>query len=65
MNGVKKPRDEPKELDVYDQEETDRIFTLLEGEKDSWRLLIMLALTTELWEGGEHFFVFNSWNGKR
>ncbi|KGE16633.1 site-specific integrase [Paenibacillus wynnii] len=138
MDGVKKPRDEPRELNVYTQQETDHIFTLLEAEKDSWCLMITLALTTglrrgellglewkninldagtmdvlqslsftksgyelkepktkaskrrielplslipdlrsykakcneerlacaDLWEGGEQFFVFNSWKGK-
>lgn len=139
MDGVKKPKEDPRELDVYSQQEIDHIFYLLEKEKDLWRILITLALTTgmrrgellgldwkhinmdegtidvkqtlsftkskgyeikepktkssrrrielpaslitdlkaykskcneerlacaSLWQGGENFFVFNSWNGK-
>jgi integrase len=51
MNGVKKPKNEPRELDVYTQEETNRIFELLEREVDLWRILITLALTTGLRRG--------------
>ncbi len=138
MDGVKKPKLETRDLDVYTKEETEKIFTYLEEEQELWRLLITLALTTglrrgeilglewkhinfeagtidvlqtlsftkngyeikepktktskrrlevpasllgdlkeykkkcneerlacaDLWQGGEHFFVFNSWNGK-
>lgn len=138
MDGLKKPKLETRDLDVYTQEETNHIFACLENESDLWRLLITLALTTglrrgellglewkninldagtidvlqtvsfvkggyeikepktktskrrielppsllpdlkaykakcnserlacaDLWQGGEYFFVFNSWNGK-
>lgn len=138
MDGVKKPKLETRDLDVYTKEETEKIFTYLEEEPEMWRLLITVALTTglrrgeilglewkhidfeartidvlqtlsftkngyeikepktktskrrlevpasligdlkeykkkcieerlacaDLWKGGEHFFVFSSWNGK-
>jgi integrase len=51
LDGVKKPKIETQDLDVYTQQDTDQVFTLLMKEKDLWRILITLALTTGLRRG--------------
>lgn len=50
-DGVKKPKVERKEIDVYSDEEAAKLFKVLKGEASHWRIMITLALTTGLRRG--------------
>lgn len=48
MNGVKKPKEDPKEVEVYDDKEVSLILELLEKESLFFKTLIILAITTAM-----------------
>jgi len=51
LDGVKKPKSEAREMDVYDKEEVELLFLALEREPIQWRIMIALALTAGLRRG--------------
>ncbi|NOU95639.1 tyrosine-type recombinase/integrase [Paenibacillus sp. LMG 31456] len=51
MIGITKPKDVPKEIEVYDDHEVRELFKSLQQEPIQFRILITLALTTGLRRG--------------
>ena len=51
VEGVKKPRAIPKNMEVYNNDEVESLLTYLENEQIHWRIMISLALTTGLRRG--------------
>lgn len=50
-DGVKKPKVERREMDIYSDEEAALLFKALKEEAPHWRMMITLALTTGLRRG--------------
>jgi integrase len=51
MLGVKKPKEDTAEMNVYDKSETELLFIALENEPINWRNLIMLTIISGLRQG--------------
>jgi integrase len=51
MTGIKKPKLDPKEIEVYDDEEVSLLFGAIENEPFMWRIMVTLALTTGMRRG--------------
>ncbi|OPA77442.1 site-specific integrase [Paenibacillus selenitireducens] len=51
MEGVSKPKETTKEMEVYSEEEVELLLKLLEKENAKFRILIILALTTGMRRG--------------
>ncbi|MFD2614463.1 tyrosine-type recombinase/integrase [Paenibacillus gansuensis] len=49
--GIKKPKVNYKEFEIYNEDEIERLFAALENEPPQWRVMIALALTTGLRRG--------------
>ncbi|WP_077216167.1 tyrosine-type recombinase/integrase [Bacillus kwashiorkori] len=48
LEGIKKPKVEQKEVEVYDEEEANRLIKCLEKEPLHWQIIIKLAITCGL-----------------
>ncbi|WP_232729968.1 tyrosine-type recombinase/integrase [Paenibacillus phocaensis] len=51
MDGVDKPKEQPKEMNYYNEKEIAQLLAALESEESSFKLLVLLALTTGMRRG--------------
>ncbi|MNI26763.1 Tyrosine recombinase XerC [compost metagenome] len=51
MDGVDKPKEQPKEMDYYNEKEVAQLLTALENEDPCFRIQVLLALTTGMRRG--------------
>lgn len=51
MDGVDKPKEQPKEMDYYNEKEVAELLNALDDEEPSFRIQVLLALTTGMRRG--------------